>query len=147
MALKRISDYTSAGALAGTEILEVETAAGTSLKTTAAAIAALGGGATPPGQLVGINNQTGTTYTPVLGDAGKDISCNNAAAITLTVPPNSSVAYPIGTFILFSQAGTGAVTAAAGAGVTLNAANGFATTARYDVRALEKVATDQWRVL
>lgn len=97
-------------------------------------------------QLVGINDQTGTTYTLVIGDAGKDVRCNNASAITLTIPPNSSVAFPTGTLIAFSQKGAGAVTATAGTGVTLNHANGVATTAQYDCRVLEKTDSDTWRV-
>jgi hypothetical protein len=67
-----------------------------------------------------INSQTGTTYTLVLADAGKTIDLNNASAITLTVPPNSSVAYPVGTRIDLVQSGAGQVTVAAGAGVTIN---------------------------
>ena len=43
--------------------------------------------------------QTGTAYTLVLADAFKLVAMNNAAANTLTVPPNSSVAFPIGTRI------------------------------------------------
>ena len=43
MAFKRISDYTASGALAGTEQLEIETAAGVSLKATAQQIADLAG--------------------------------------------------------------------------------------------------------
>lgn len=97
--------------------------------------------------LVGVNNQTGTTYTLVLGDAGKDVICTNAAAITLTIPPSSSVAFPVGTLLLFSQGGVGAVTATAGVGVTINGAHGVATTSQYDVRGLEKIATDTWRVV
>lgn len=144
MALKRISDYTSAGTLAGTEMLELEKADGTAAKCTTQDIASLN---TPIGQLKGINSQTGTTYTLVLTDAGKDVKCTNASAITLTVPPNSSVAFPVGTWLLFSQGGAGVVTATAAVGVTINAANGSATTAQYDVRGLEKVATDTWRVV
>lgn len=98
------------------------------------------------GQLAGVNDQTGTTYTLVLSDAGKDVRCTNASAIALTVPPNSSVAFPVGTWLLFSQGGAGAVTATAGAGVTLNAANGKATTAQYDGRGLEYLGSDVWRV-
>ena len=41
-----------------------------------------------------MNPQTGTSYTLVLADAAKIVECANAAAITLTVPPNSSVAFP-----------------------------------------------------
>jgi len=103
-------------------------------------------GATGAAAVSAINDQSGTTYTLVLTDAGKDVRCTNASAITLTVPPNSSVAFAIGTVVLFSQGGAGAVTASAGAGVTLRAANGSATTAIYDGRGLEKTDTDTWRV-
>lgn len=97
--------------------------------------------------LSGINNQTGTSYTLVLSDAGKDVICTNASAVTLTVPPASSVAFPTGACLLFSQGGAGTVTATAGAGVTLQAANGAATSAQYDVRGLEYIGNDTWRVL
>lgn len=100
----------------------------------------------PSETIVGINAQSGTTYTLVLGDLGKDVNCSNAAAITLTVPPNSSVAFPIGSMIAISQGGAGAVTATAGAGVTLRTPNGAATTSQYDGRVLEKIGTDEWRV-
>lgn len=106
----------------------------------------LGGIPAIAGQLAGINDQTGTAYTLALSDIGKDIRCTNAAAITLTVPPNSAVAFPVGTWLLFSQGGAGVVTATAGAGVTLRAANGAATSAQYDARGLEYLGGDVWRV-
>ena len=99
------------------------------------------------GQLAGINDQTGTTYTLVLSDAGKDVRCTNSSGVNITIPPNSSVTFPIGAWLLFSQGGTGVVTAVAGSGVTLRAANGAATTAQYDIRGLEKIGTDEWRVI
>lgn len=105
--------------------------------------ASSGGSATG---IVGINDQTGTTYTFVLGDAGKDVRGTNASAITDTVPPNSSVAFPIGTLIAVSQGGAGAVTVTAGTGVTLRTPNGAATIAQYDARVLEKTDVDTWRV-
>ena len=43
-----------------------------------------------------INAQTGTTYTLVLADQSKLVTLDNSSAITLTVPPNSSV-HPCGT--------------------------------------------------
>jgi hypothetical protein len=98
-------------------------------------------------KLNGINDQTGTSYTLVLTDAGKDVRCTNASAITLTVPPNSSVAFPIASTVLFSQGGAGVVTATAGSGVTLRASKGSATAAQYDIRGLEKTDTDTWRVI
>lgn len=67
-----------------------------------------------------INAQTGTTYTFVAGDAANTVTLNNAAAITATVPPNSVVAFPIGTQIDVVQLGAGKVTLAQGAGVTIN---------------------------
>lgn len=100
----------------------------------------------PNKKLAGINNQIGTSYTLVLADAGKDVLCTNAAAITLTVPPNANVAFDVGTMIAFSQGDVGAVTAVGAAGVTIVGANGVATTAKYDARVLEKIATDTWRV-
>jgi hypothetical protein len=68
---------------------------------------------------VGINTQTGTSYTTVLADNGKLITQSNAGAITTTIPPFSSVAYPVGAQLNFAQYGAGQVTFAQGAGVTI----------------------------
>jgi hypothetical protein len=68
---------------------------------------------------VGINAQTGTTYTTVLADNGKLITQTNAGAITTTIPPFSSVAYPVGAQLNFAQYGAGQVTFAQGSGVTI----------------------------
>ena len=69
--------------------------------------------------MIAINAQTGTTYTTVLADDGKLVTCDNASPIALTIPPASSVAYGIGTQINIMQLGAGQVTITAGAGVTL----------------------------
>ena len=92
------------------------------------------------------NTQTGTTYTTVLTDAGKMITCNNASAITVTIPPNSSVAYEAGTVLSFIQKGAGQVTLSAGVGVTLNNANGLKTASQYSVISCWKEDTDTWIV-
>ena len=63
--------------------------------------------------------QSGTTYTLVLSDAGEVVECTSATAVTLTVPPNASVAFPTGTLVMVHQYGAGQVTLAPGAGVTL----------------------------
>lgn len=91
-----------------------------------------------------INAQTGTTYTLVLGDAGKFVTMTNAAASTLTVPPNSSVAFPVGTLIEGAQLGAGQVTLTPGAGVTINGTPGLKIAAQYGSFALLKTATDTW---
>jgi hypothetical protein len=63
------------------------------------------------------NAQTGTTYTLVLADAaGKLVTCSNAGAITVTVPPS---VFSSGQQINVQQIGVGQVTFAQGAGVTI----------------------------
>lgn len=95
-----------------------------------------------------INAQTGTTYTLALTDAYGAVSLSNASAITLTVPPESSVAFDTGTFIEFHQAGAGAVTVAAGSGVTVNSRSSrTATTGQYAAAGLRKTGSDEWLLL
>jgi hypothetical protein len=83
----------------------------------------------------------------VLADRGKEVECTNAAAITVTVPPNSSVAFPTGSIVYVSQGGAGQVTVAAGAGVTLKKPGTLKTRVQESVLALHKVGTDTWRVM
>ena len=98
--------------------------------------------------MVALNAQTGTTYTTVLTDDGKLVTCDNASAIALTIPPNSSVAYGIGSQINIMQLGAGQVTITAGAGVTLRSAGSkLKTNAQYAVATCCKIATDTWVVV
>jgi predicted TIM-barrel enzyme len=84
----------------------------------------------------------------VLADDGKLITCSNAAAIALTIPPNSSVAYGIGTQINIAQLGAGQVTITAGAGVTLNSAGTkLKLAAQYAVATCVKTDTNTWFVV
>jgi hypothetical protein len=97
---------------------------------------------------IALNAQTGTSYTAVLGDDGKLITADNGSAITLTIPPNSSVAFGIGTQINIMQLGAGAVTVTAGAGVTLRSAGSkLKTNGQYSVATCCKIATDTWVVI
>lgn len=91
-----------------------------------------------------INAQTGTSYTLVLTDADKFVTMTNASASTLTVPPNSSVAFATGTVIEGAQLGAGQVTLTAGSGVTINATPGLNIAAQYGTFGLLKTATDTW---
>lgn len=92
-----------------------------------------------------VNAQTGTTYTLALGDAAEMVSLSNASAITLTVPPNSSVAFPTGTQIILYQAGAGQVTVAAGSGVTIRSQGSkLKLTGQYAVASLIKIGTNEW---
>lgn len=91
------------------------------------------------------NAQTGTTYTLVLTDAGKMVTLSNASAITLTVPLNSSVAFPVNTRIDLLQYGAGQVTVAATGGVTIySKGSALKLSAQYAGATLWKKATDTW---
>lgn len=94
-------------------------------------------------KLITTNEQTGTSYTLVLSDSAKLIELNNAAAITLTVPTNASVAFPVGTKIDLLQTGAGQVTVG-GAGVTINATPGLKLSGQWSSASLVKRATDTW---
>jgi hypothetical protein len=98
--------------------------------------------------MIAINAQTGTTYSVVLSDDGKLVTCDNAASISLTIVPNSTAAFGIGTQINIMQLGAGTVTITAGAGVTLQSAGSkLKTDAQYAVATCAKIATDTWVVV
>jgi hypothetical protein len=89
---------------------------------------------TSPKINLGINAQSDTTYTFVLGDAGKFITANNSSPITVTIPPSGDVAYPVGSQLNIIQKGTGQVTFAQGSGVTINSTGATATAPKLRVR-------------
>ncbi len=87
-------------------------------------------------------------YTLILTDDGKELELSNGGtAGTLTIPPNSSVAFAIGTQIIFSQEGTGTITFTAGAGVTIKSAGSLvAFNGQYAGATLLKVAINTWKL-
>jgi hypothetical protein len=93
-----------------------------------------------------ISAQTGTNYTLTLADKGRIVTMSNASANTLTIPPNSSVAFPIGTIINALQIGAGATTIAGASGVTVNglSAGTGEIDSRWQGAALTKIGTDSW---
>ncbi len=91
-------------------------------------------------------NLSGDDYILALTDAGKFIEMDKGTAVTLTVPTNASVAFPLGTQVIVRQKGAGQVTVTPAGGVTLNNAHGLVTNGQYSVVALTKVATDTWTV-
>lgn len=94
------------------------------------------------------NSQTGTTYTLALTDAGGFVELSNASAVTLTIPPNSSVAFPVRTRIDIIAQGAGQVAIAAGAGVTIRSAGSkLKLTGQYSGATLVKRATDEWYLI
>lgn len=100
---------------------------------------------------LGINTQSGTTYTTVLADNGKLTTLSNAAAIAVTIPLNSSVAYPVGAQINMAQLGAGQVTVSGAGGVTLVSTGATAATpktrAQYSTLTCVQTSTDNWLVM
>ena len=94
-----------------------------------------------------VENLQTSSYTCVLEDAGKVVTMNNTSSATITIPPNSSVAYPIGTTISIARINSGSVALTAGGGVTLtgNTASGamYASEQLY----CRKRSTDTWFVV
>jgi hypothetical protein len=95
-----------------------------------------------------INAQTGTTYTFVIADAGKFVTSSNGSAQTFTVPPNSSVAFAVGTQILVQNIGSANCTLAEGSGVTINSKDSNKEIdGQYAAATLIKTATDAWSLI
>lgn len=93
---------------------------------------------------ISINNQA-DSYTLVLSDAGKMIYVSSSTSSTITVPANSSVAFPIGTKIDVIQAGTGQVIVSGDSGVTVNSeASKNKILAQWCAVSLIKTNTDTW---
>ncbi len=93
------------------------------------------------------NNQTGTTYTLVAADAGKVVELNNGSAISLLVPTNASVQFPVGTVVELWQQGAGqvTVTAVTPGTTTIRAPSAKShIAAQYGSATLRKRATDEW---
>ena len=86
--------------------------------------------------------------TIALEDSGKHFYSNTAGNITLTIPTNATVAFPIGTAISIVEEAAGNILVNATAGVNLYLA-GNATAANrvlgtYGMATLMKVSTDTW---
>jgi hypothetical protein len=95
---------------------------------------------------ISTNGQT-ASYTLVLDDKNKIVEMNVASANTVTVPPNSSVAFPVGAQIQVLQTGSGQCTITAGAGVTVNGTPGLKVRSQWSYVTLIKRATDSWVVV
>jgi len=95
-------------------------------------------------------NAQNANYTLVLADSGKHLYHSDGTAYTWTIPPNSSVAYPIGTVItMINDASANVnITIARGSGVAVifEGVNQNCTLGRYGVATIIKVGTDRWYI-
>lgn len=83
-------------------------------------------------------------YTLALTDKNNAVGMNVATANVLTVPPNSSVAFPVGSRIDVYQHGAGATSLAYGAPVVVHNANGLTFGVQYAGGTLLKLGPDEW---
>ena len=100
-----------------------------------------------------LNAQTGTTYTTVIADSYQTlVTVSNAAANTLKIPTNATVAHPIGTVITVLNKGVGvctisAVTSGTTTVLSAGAVAASPTLSQYKSCALIKVDTDTWYIV
>lgn len=102
--------------------------------------------AQPPSAFAIFTDAT-TARTLSASDRDAYIRMTNASANAVTLPPNATVAIPIGTRVWIEQAGAGRTTLVAGAGVTLRQSASTATLycrAQYSQVWATKVGTDEW---
>jgi hypothetical protein len=74
------------------------------------------------------------------------IEVSSATGVTITIPTNTAVAYPIGTSIDILQTGAGQVTVAGDSGVTVNATPGLKLRTTWSSATLFKRAANTWVV-
>jgi hypothetical protein len=84
------------------------------------------------------------SYTLVLADKAKVVEMSVGSANNLTVPLNSSVAFPTGTQIHIVQTGSGQTTVVAAGGVTINTATTLKLRAQWSAATLVKRAENTW---
>lgn len=90
----------------------------------------------------GLNAQTGTTYTLVVGDAGKTITLSNASPVAVTLPQDSTADLPDGAVVNFYNLGAGVVTISQGTGATLE--GGSITLPQYGSSAVIKLSANTY---
>lgn len=85
------------------------------------------------------------SYEPALDDAGKTITFDSSSTSNVTIPPNSSKAFPLGTRFDVLRMGTGAVTFVQGSGVTILSKNSNKSIAsRWSGATIVKTDTNTW---
>lgn len=101
---------------------------------------------------VGINAQTGTTYTFAASDAFNTVvTLSNASAIAVTIPTNATTAFPVGTVLNFAQTGAGQVTVSGASGVTVTSNGATAaspkTRVQYSSGSAIQTSANNWLVI
>ena len=139
MSGRRITELAEASAVAPGDLFPIVDMSGTPTTKQATAQQLVDG----VGPLPEPNVRT-ADYTLTLADKFGVVEMDVASANTVTVPPNSTVAYPVGTLIRVTQIGAGVTTIAAGSGVTVLSPFGLVLPAQNATVELRKRATAEW---
>lgn len=106
--------------------------------------ASSGGTLTAGAVYYGFNSNTGN-YTLALTDQGKVLPFSTTSTGTVTIPLNSSVAFPTGSFVNFIQTGTGPILVTGASGVSIQSEGSkLKLKGQYAVAGCLKTDTDTW---
>jgi archaellum component FlaF (FlaF/FlaG flagellin family) len=103
-----------------------------------------------PGQAASLDiefSQQTASYTIALSDKNKMVEIDSSSSNTLTIPLNSSQAFPNGSQVTVLQSGTGQTTIAGDTGVTVDATPGLKLRARWSTATLIKRSENSWLVV
>jgi hypothetical protein len=136
-----LADPTFSGTVSATNLTVSGTLTAPILSTIQASIATLK-------NTIDYSTSTATSYTPTLTDAGKMIGIGNASAITVTVPTDVAVAFPVNSRIDLLQTGAGQITVSPASGVTLNSkGNKTKIFGQWSAATLIKISANTWALV
>ena len=100
------------------------------------------------GEKVRVNRQTGTSYTPVLADAGKIIEMNNADANTVNLPLYASTTFEADTVFAVDRMGAGETAISCDATAIINGVAGGTVyiLTQYCGASVRVLAADNWLI-
>jgi hypothetical protein len=100
----------------------------------------------PPYGTARLRTLTATAHTLQAIDAGSIIETTGSSGVTITIPPNASVAFAIGTLVNVTQIGGGTARVVSAPNVSLNGvvAGGVDLASQWSGAALTKRGADAW---
>ncbi len=102
-------------------------------------------GKVKPERVSAARDTLSASATLALGNAGKLLLCSSTSAITITIPTDAAVEFPVNTEIEILRWNTGAVTVAPASGVTLYSAESMRSVAeRWACACIKKIDVNVW---
>ncbi len=89
-------------------------------------------------------NVTSSSKTLQLADRDRVVSCTNSSGISITIPADGTVNFPVGSVVFIARVGTGDVTLTAEGGVTVSRTGLLGANEELYVR---KRASNNWIVI